>query len=125
MYKVRGSPIKFTYKRREFILIVVRMRMNYLSPIENENLFSSEHYTHFILYSELLIFIRNDRNRLILDNYRNEVIRISLYSSHFYKESSLFFKASNLFQKYSYHILVKKVVLEERKNGRDGKQIKG
>lgn len=85
MYKVRGSPIKFTYKRREFILIVVRMRMNYLSPIENENLFSSEHYTHFILYSELLIFIRNDRNRLILDNYKNEIIRISLYFSNFDK----------------------------------------
>ena len=45
--------------------------MNYLFPIGNENVFSSQHSTHFILHSEFRISIHNDRNRPILDNHEN------------------------------------------------------
>lgn len=57
----------------------------------------------------------NDGSRFILCNYENEIIRNSLYSSHFLKRNSLVFKSSDLLDKYENHIQDKDVALEERK----------
>ena len=54
------------------------MHINNFFPIGNENFFSSQHRTYFILSSEFRIFIHNNRNCPILDNYENKIIRISL-----------------------------------------------
>ena len=92
--------IKVTYRWRRCILIAACMHMHYIFPIEKENLFSSSHFTHFILPSKFWISIQHDRNHLILDNYESEVIRISFsVFSCFTKGSSLVFNGSNLFQK--------------------------
>ena len=54
-----------------------------IKEIRNENVYSSQHCTHFILPSETWISIYNDRNCLIFDNYENGIIRNSLYTFHF------------------------------------------
>ena len=54
------------------------MHIDNLFPIGNENVFSSQHRTYFILPSEFRIFIHNNRNCPILDNYENKITLISL-----------------------------------------------
>ena len=49
-HKVRR--LKVRTRGRGCILIVVRKHMGYLFGTENENLFSSQYSTHFILTSE-------------------------------------------------------------------------
>ena len=44
------------------------------------NFFSSQHCTYFFLPSEFGVSIHNERNRLVLDNYGNKIVRISLNS---------------------------------------------
>ena len=53
-HHVQGQKpsIKCAYRERECKLIVVRTHMDYLFPIENENVFLSQRCTHFILPSE-------------------------------------------------------------------------
>ena len=54
--------------------------MNYIFSIGNENVFLSQLWIHFILPSEFLISIHNDKNHPILNKYENEMIRISFYT---------------------------------------------
>ena len=88
------------------MLVAVQMHMRYLFPIGDQNLFSSQHCTHFTLPSrhttlyrrlldvettscvywvptEFWISIHNETKSPILDNYGNEIIPISLCFFHF------------------------------------------
>ena len=56
------------------------MHMDYIFLIENGNFFSSQHCTYFFLHSEFGVSIHNERNRPVLDNYGNKIVRISLNS---------------------------------------------
>ena len=76
--KSQKRSIKWTYRGSGCKLIAVCTYMDFLFLIENENLLSSQHCTHFILPSEFWIFIHNDRNRPILDIYENEIIRVRI-----------------------------------------------
>ena len=89
------------------ILKIVRKYMIHLLPIGNENLFSYRHCTHFFVPSEFQISIHNNKNGPILANYENEIIRISLYSSHFLVKGIasssrflIYFKYNNCIQVY-------------------------
>ena len=80
--------IKCTYRERGFKLMVVRTHMDYLFPIENENVLLSKRSTQFILPSELWISIHNVAYCPILDKYENQMTRISLYTSHFLQKGA-------------------------------------
>ena len=85
IYHVQGQKlsIKCTHRERGCKVIVVSTHMDYLFPTESENVLLSQRCTYFILPSEFWISIHNVTNRPILDNYENEMIRISLYASRF------------------------------------------
>ena len=80
--------IKCTYRERGFKLMVVRTHMDYLFPIENENVLLSKRSTQFILPSALWISIHNVAYCPILDKYENQMTRISLYTSHFLQKGA-------------------------------------
>ena len=80
--------IKCTYRERGFKLMVVRTHMDYLFPIENENVLLSKRSTQFILPSQLRISINNVAYCPILDKYENQMTRISLYTSHFLQKGA-------------------------------------
>ena len=84
-YHVQGQKpsIKCAYSERGSKLMVVRTHMEYLFPIENENVLLSKRCTHFILPSELWISFHNVAYCPILDKYENQMIRISLHTFHF------------------------------------------
>ena len=54
--------------------------MDYLFPIENENVFLCQRCTHLILRSEFWICIQNVKIFFILDKYENQMTRINLYT---------------------------------------------
>ena len=68
--------------------MVVRTHMDYLFPIENENVLLSKRSTQFILPSALSISIHNVAYCPILDKYENQMTRISLYTSHFLQKGA-------------------------------------
>ena len=93
------SSTKFAYGERGCKLILVRMHIDYLFPIGNENLISLQHCAHFILSFEFWISIYNERSWPILDHYENQTIQISLcVPLIFAKGSNFVFAASKLFQ---------------------------
>ena len=100
IHHVQGQrpSIKCVHRKRGCRLIVVRTHMNYIFPFGNENVLLCQLWTHFTLTSEFWISIDNDRNHPILNNYENEMIRISLYTSHISLGSNIVFRTSNLFQ---------------------------
>ena len=85
MHQEQGQKpsIKCAYREKGSKLMVVRTHMDYLFSIENENVLLSRRSTHFILPSEFWISIHNVANCLILDKYENQMMQISLYTSHF------------------------------------------
>ena len=76
--------INCTYRRKGCILIVVRTHIDYIFPIGNENLSSSQNCSHVISPAEFWFSIHIDKNRPVLDNYETEIIRSSFYSSYQY-----------------------------------------
>ena len=90
------------------------MHMNYFFSIAIENLLLSQHWTHFILPSEFWVSIHNDENHPILINYGNEMIWISLYTSHFLLKGAALSSELLIHFKYNNYILDKKLVLEEQ-----------
>ena len=104
---------KWDLGRGRGILTLVCTLMDCIFPIVNENLFSSQRSTYFILRSEFWISLHNDRNRPILDNCEDEIIKISLYSSHLKGEAvPPRLLVCLKYNKYIHH----KLVLEKRKN---------
>ena len=61
---------------------------------------------------------------IILDNYEQEIIRISLYTSLFLLKVAASSSRVLIYIKYNNHIQVMELLLEERKNGCDMKPIK-
>ena len=96
--KAHGLYIKCAFMGRGRILAAARAHIDYLFPIGNENVFSSQNCIHFILPSEFWSSFHNDKNRPVLNIYENEIIRISLYTSSF-----LLKKAQPLLQEQRYY----------------------
>ena len=94
--------------------MVLRTHMDYLFPVENENVLSSQRCKHFILPYEFWISIHNAANCPILDKYENEMIQISLYTSHFLQKGAASSSELLIYFKYNNHIQDRKLVLEER-----------
>ena len=106
MHHVEGHKpsIKCGYRERGSKLIVERTRMDYLFPIENENIFLSQCCTHVILPYEFWISIDNVANCPILDKYENQMIQISLYTSHFFEKGAAPSSELLIYFKYNNHI---------------------
>ena len=86
-----------------------------IKTIGNENIYSSQHCTHFILLSETWIVIYNDSNCPILENYENWIIRISLCTSHFLQKVATLCSRLLIKFKYNNYIRGKKPISAERK----------
>ena len=65
------------------------MHTDYLFPIGNQNAFSSQHCTNFILPSEFRVSIHNGRNQPILDNYDNYFLLRGAVLSHCTKNEEI------------------------------------
>ena len=89
--------------------MVVRTHMDYLFPIENENVLLSKRCTHFILPSELWISFHNVAYCPILDKYENQMIRISLHTSHFLQKRAASSSEPLIYFKYNNHIQDRKM----------------
>ena len=76
-------------------------------------MYTSQHWTNFILPSEFWVFIHNGRSHPILNNYENEMIQISLYTSHFLEKGAALALELLIYFKYNNHIQDRKLVLEE------------
>ena len=83
--------IKWTHRGRRCI-VMVSTHMAYFR-LENENLFSSEHCTHFTLRSESWISIHSDKNLPTLDN-----------PSHFLQKRPATSSRLRIYFKYNYPI---------------------
>ena len=90
-------------------------------------------YSHYlnavqisILPSEFWISIHNVANCPILDKYENQMIRISLYTSHFLQKGAALSSGPLIYFKYNNHMQDRKIVLEESDEMRwDDNTIKG
>ena len=82
--------IKCAHRKRVCRMILVRMHMNYLFPNGNENVHP------------------------ILNNYENEMIRISLHTSHFSLKGAALSSELLIYFKYNNHIQDRKLALEKR-----------
>ena len=94
--------------------MVVPTHMDYLFPIKNENVLLSQCCTHFNLLSEFWISIHSVANCRILNEYDNQMIRISLYTSHFLQKGEMSSSELLIYFKYNNHIQDRKLLLEKR-----------
>ena len=114
MHHAQKLPLKCVHRERGSKLIVMRTHMDYLFLIENENVLQSTRCSHFALAFEVWLSIHNVTNCPILDKYENQMIWISLYTSHFLKMGGALSSEILIYFKYNNHIQERKLVLEER-----------